>query len=194
MPIGRAGAADSSGANSRAEQRLLVDVFSHGRLLSLSDARALVVSRAPFAWRDECAEPCSAKEVWLRMLRNLVGIERQQALSGRPIAEPYGALLAWAGASAEQRRMRIESDATLRALMGPDLKRHARRLALREGVREGGIAAGGGGGVSAYTSRAQPRPSWVEQVGGATNGDGGGAAWPNAISVTEVLGLWEPWC
>ena len=197
--------------------RLLVDAFARGQLLSLHEARQLVVSRSGLPWNPAYAAPCSARDVWARMLRNLALVPQHllpggggggdaQAGAARHASTAFGSLHAWASATTEQRRARVASDFLLSALLRADLNAHARALS-----RAGGGANDGGDvpppalppppqlGAQAernYAWRAlPPARSTDDGPDGAPLSEGDSqCVWPSALSVTELLGLWTPWC
>lgn len=95
-------------------ERLFVDVFAHGRVLTVDDARATLLNErvGGIVWRDEFAEPCGVREVWVRMLRN---INHVQGLHPHACGtNPYAELHKWTTLSAQQRHMHIEADLVLR--------------------------------------------------------------------------------
>lgn len=55
-------------------QMQLVDVFDRGRLLSLDDAKAKVLSITGRPWDDEFLTPSAPQQIIVRMLRNLLGL------------------------------------------------------------------------------------------------------------------------
>lgn len=57
--------------NTPHRERLFVDVFHGGKHLSHSDLKS-IVAQYGLAWSDEMANPISHKQVWERMVRNLM--------------------------------------------------------------------------------------------------------------------------
>jgi hypothetical protein len=170
-------AVPSGYAQSLGVERLLIDVFAKGKLMTVADARALV--QAHVGWRDAFVSPCSAHDVWLRMLRNLVHVAQSaRGPTGSALLnDSYGLLLAWASTSAQQRRAHAEADLNLRGRIIPDL------LELAADPEHAGLGL----------PLAEARPSAAERR------ERGGVAqparqpWPvAAVSVTEALGLWAP--
>jgi len=163
-------------------ERLFVDVFGRGKLLTDSDARELITSRANIAWSEQYVTPCAAQDVWLRMLRNLVHVGQSHSPSAADGGwEPYGTLLAWASASSVQRQSRIDADFVLAGLMRTDLAELAHDTARA--------------GRPSPTTPPTPPPAAVSGKTGAAAGGSSATsvgAWPppGAASVTEVLGLW----
>ncbi|KAL7464329.1 hypothetical protein ACHAXS_004659 [Conticribra weissflogii] len=61
-------------------QRVFVDTFHHGRILSFEDAQN-IVRRYNIMFREDMVRPISHQQVWQRMVRNLVQCHSMRALT-----------------------------------------------------------------------------------------------------------------
>mmetsp|Transcript_741 Transcript_741/g.1525 ORF Transcript_741/g.1525 Transcript_741/m.1525 type:complete len:473 (-) Transcript_741:269-1687(-) len=61
-------------------QRVFVDTFHHGRILSFEEAQN-IVTRYNIMFREEMVRPISHQQVWQRMVRNLVQCHSMRALT-----------------------------------------------------------------------------------------------------------------
>ena len=83
---GKANADDKTEAKQQDEMRF-IDVFDGGRFLTRKEAEIMVREITGAGIRPEHLEPPSKKDIVLRMIRNLVGLEMD---AGRPeVARPY---------------------------------------------------------------------------------------------------------
>ena len=59
-----------------------LDPFHRGRLLDLGEVRRMLV-RSGYEYRPEFIEPCSPREILVRMMRNLIAVYQRSSLSER---------------------------------------------------------------------------------------------------------------
>ena len=78
---------DDKAAKGKEDEIRFIDVFDGGRVLTRSEAEVMIREITGAGIRPEHLDPPSKKDIVLRMIRNLVGLEMD---AGRPeIARPY---------------------------------------------------------------------------------------------------------